>query len=99
MPLLNPAQVNRRLKAVPLWRRRGASIRRTFQFRGFPDAVDFVNRIAARAEKSNHHPDIDIRWNKVALALSTHSEGGLTSKDFAMAQQCDRVFSRGSGSE
>ena len=53
--------------------------------------MNFVNAVATEAEKANHHPDIDIRWNKVKLALSTHSEGGLTQKDFALAQVCDKL--------
>jgi 4a-hydroxytetrahydrobiopterin dehydratase len=87
-------QINRRLKSAPEWKKRARTIRRRFEFKGFLDAIDFVNRVARKAEKSDHHPDIDIRWNKVTLALSTHSEGGLTGKDFAMARQCDEVFSR-----
>jgi len=79
---------------VPEWKKRARTIRRRFEFKGFLDAIDFVNRVARKAEKSDHHPDIDIRWNKVTLALSTHSEGGLTAKDFAMARQCDGVFAR-----
>jgi 4a-hydroxytetrahydrobiopterin dehydratase len=82
------------MKAVPQWSRRSRAIRRRFEFEGFMDAVNFVNRIARKAERSNHHPDIDIRWNKVTLTLSTHSEGGLTAKDFLMARECSAVYSR-----
>jgi 4a-hydroxytetrahydrobiopterin dehydratase len=94
MPPLSPAQVSRRLKAIPHWAKRARAIRRTFEFGGFLDSVDFVNRVAMKAEKADHHPDIDIRWNKVTLTLSTHSEGGLTAKDFSMAKQCGDIFSR-----
>jgi 4a-hydroxytetrahydrobiopterin dehydratase len=94
MPSLNSQQIKRRLKSVPKWSKRGRMIRRRFEFAGFPKAVDFVNRVARRAERSNHHPDIDIRWNKVTLTLTTHDKGGLTGKDFSMARQCDEVFSR-----
>jgi|SRR5450432_2260379 4a-hydroxytetrahydrobiopterin dehydratase len=94
MPPLTPRQVSRRMKSVPKWTRRSRTILRTFEFEGFLDAVDFVNRVAKKAEKSDHHPDIDIRWNKVTLALSTHSEGGLTSKDFSMARECAALYSR-----
>jgi len=80
--------------SVPGWRRLSGSIRRKFTFAGFMDAVGFVNRVAAMAEKSDHHPDIDIRWNRVTLTLSTHSEGGLTAKDFSMARKCSALFSR-----
>jgi len=94
MKTLDTQQIKRRLKSVPEWSMRGRTIRRRFEFGGFLPAVDFVNRIAARAEKANHHPDIDIRWNKVTLALTTHDKEGLTGKDFSMARQCDQVFSR-----
>jgi 4a-hydroxytetrahydrobiopterin dehydratase len=94
MPLLSSRQIKLRLKAIPEWSTRGRAIHRRFVFKGFLEGIDFVNRIAAKAEKANHHPDIDIRWNKVALTLTTHDKGGLTEKDFSMAQQCDQVFSR-----
>lgn len=94
MPVLSPAQVSRRLKALPLWKRRARTIHRTFEFKGFMDSIDFVNRVAMRAEAMDHHPDIDIRWNKVTLTLSTHSEGGLTVKDFSMADACSEIHAR-----
>ena len=93
MPSLTAKQADRRMGAIPLWVRRRKAIRRTFVFVGFEDAVAFVNRVAKAAEKSDHHPDINIRWNKVTLALSTHSEGGLTAKDFSMARRCSALFS------
>jgi 4a-hydroxytetrahydrobiopterin dehydratase len=94
MPPLSPAQAALRLKATPLWKRRGRAIYRRFECAGFLDSIDFVNRVAERAEKSDHHPDIDIRWNKVTLALTTHSEGGLTAKDFSMAGACSEIYAR-----
>jgi 4a-hydroxytetrahydrobiopterin dehydratase len=94
MPSFNSQQVARHLKSVPAWSRRGRTIRRRFEFPGFLPAIAFVNQVARKAEKSDHHPDIDIRWNKVTLVLSTHSEGGLTGKDFSMASQCDEIFSK-----
>ena len=54
----------------------------------------FVNHIARKAQKINHHPDIDIRFNKVTLTLTTHDEGGITEKDFSLARQCDEVLSK-----
>jgi 4a-hydroxytetrahydrobiopterin dehydratase len=94
MALLNAKQIQHRLTSVPAWARRGRTIHRRYEFKGFVNAIDFVDRIARKAEKSDHHPDIDIRWNKVTLALSTHSEGGLTKKDFALAETCDAVFAK-----
>jgi 4a-hydroxytetrahydrobiopterin dehydratase len=97
MPKLTARQIELGLKALPEWSRRGQVIRRRFEFTGFLGSIKFVNRVAAKAEKADHHPDIDIRWNKVTLALSTHTEGGLTAKDFSMARQCDLIFSRLAG--
>jgi 4a-hydroxytetrahydrobiopterin dehydratase len=94
MPSLNSRLVKIRLKALPGWSARARAIHRRYEFKGFLQAVDFVNRVAAKAERANHHPDIDIRWNKVSLTLTTHSEGGLTDKDFSMARQCDQLFSK-----
>ena len=94
MARLSPAQITRSLASAPGWTVRARTLHRRFEFGGFLDAIDFVNRVAMKAEKADHHPDIDIRWNKVALALTTHSEGGLTAKDFAMARQCAELFTR-----
>ena len=77
------------LEATSHWQRNGEVISRTFQFKDFPAAMKFVNAVALVAEQVQHHPDIDIRWNKVTLALTTHDAGGLTEKDFALARQCD----------
>ena len=94
MPALTPKQISLHLKTVPNWSKRAQTIHRTFKFEGFLKSIDFVNRIAGKAQKMNHHPDIMIRFNKVTLKLTTHDEGGLTAKDFALARQCDEVFSR-----
>lgn len=91
MGKLSETEVASRLGGAPEWKRSGNEISRTFQFKDFAGAMKFVNGVAAEAEKANHHPDIDIRWNKVKLALSTHSEGGLTEKDFALAKVCDKL--------
>jgi 4a-hydroxytetrahydrobiopterin dehydratase len=83
------AQIKMSLATVPNWKKKGDAILRTFQFKDFPAAIKFVNALAKLAEKANHHPDIDIRWNKVTLTLSTHDAGGLTEKDFDLAKQFD----------
>ena len=77
MPALTTKQVSLHLKAVPNWSKRAQTILRTFKFEGFLNSIDFVNRIARKAQKINHHPDIDIRFNKVTLKLTTHDAGGL----------------------
>lgn len=73
----------------PEWRLDGETISRTFVFEDFVGAMEFVNKVAIAAEAADHHPDIDIRWNKVTLVLSTHSEGALTSKDTDLAAEAD----------
>ncbi len=83
--LLNDSEITDLLAANPGWERRGQAITRTFEFEDFVGSIGFVAEVAVLAEKANHHPDIDIRWNKVTLTLSTHSEGGLTAKDFDLA--------------
>ena len=94
MPALTLKQTSLHLIAVPHWSKRAQTILRTFKFEGFLDSIAFVNRLARKAQKLNHHPDIDIRFNKVTLTLTTHDEGGLTGKDFSLARQCDEVFAK-----
>lgn len=75
------------METVPGWENNGKEIARTYKFKDFAEALAFVNRVGALAEAADHHPDIDIRWNKVRLTLTTHSAGGLTDKDFSLALQ------------
>ena len=98
MPALTAKQVGLHLKALPSWSKRAKTIFRTFEFEGFLDSIAFVNRIAMRAQRLNHHPDIDIRFNQVTLKLTTHDAGGLTEIDFSLARQSDEDFSKFSGS-
>ena len=93
MAELTPEQVKGALGAVKGWEKQSAEIQRTYEFKDFAAAMDFVNKVARAAEEANHHPDIDIRWNKVKLALATHSEGGLTQKDFDLAKKVDGLAS------
>jgi 4a-hydroxytetrahydrobiopterin dehydratase len=79
------------LSGLDGWQRAGDAIEKTFKFRDFPKAMAFVNRVAEEAEAAQHHPDIDIRWNKVTMSLSTHDAGGLTEKDMHMAGRIDAV--------
>lgn len=78
----------------PAWTIDGESISRTFKFRDFNDAMGFVVRVGMASEVADHHPDIDIRWNKVTLVLSTHSESALTSRDTVLASQIDGFLER-----
>ncbi len=91
MPLLTTAEVSEKLAALRVWQLSGNNIERTVTFADFPAAIAFVNKVAAAAEKANHHPDIDIRWNKVRLALSSHDAGGLTERDFKLAGIIDSL--------
>lgn len=79
------------MRFLPDWSKKGALISRTYQFRDFATAMEFVKAVAKIAEREQHHPDIDIRWNKVTLALTTHDEGGLTEKDFELAGEFDQL--------
>ena len=92
MALLSESEIQDRLSSVPGWRREGKTIVREFEFKDFLGAIDFVNRIAKAAEAARHHPDIDVRWNKVRLSLSTHDQGGLTAKDFDLALAFDDLL-------
>ena len=92
MPSSTAKKVSLQLKTVPNWLKRAQTISRTFKFEGFLKSIDFVNRIARKAEAINHHPDIDIRFNKVKLTLTTHDQGGITAKDFSLARESDEVF-------
>jgi 4a-hydroxytetrahydrobiopterin dehydratase len=84
-------EVSTRLAAVPKWKEQGSEIVRTFEFPDFRGALAFVNKVGDLAENAGHHPDIDIRYNKVKLTLTTHDANGLTGKDFDLAAAIDRV--------
>jgi len=79
------------LEGLPEWRydEAGRALRRDFLFADFGEAFAFMARVAIAAEKADHHPDWSNSWNKVAVALSTHSEGGVTGKDVALARAMD----------
>jgi len=97
MPKLNSAAVREALQTVPGWKRRGGEIHRRFTFDDFAAAFAFVTQVAKHAQAKDHHPDVDIRYNQVTLALSTHSEGGLTEKDFASARHYSTLARRSGG--
>lgn len=81
--------ITARLAALPGWTRDGNAMTRTFTFAGFPEAVAFIDRLVEPAERMEHHPDVDLRYNKVTVTLSTHDQGGLTSYDFELAALVD----------
>jgi 4a-hydroxytetrahydrobiopterin dehydratase len=80
-------QARARLQKLAGWELTGDAITREFTFKGFPEAIAFVVRLAFEAESADHHPDIQISYKRVRLTYSTHSEGGLTEKDFAGAER------------
>jgi 4a-hydroxytetrahydrobiopterin dehydratase len=90
--LLTAQELQTFLAAHPAWRHEGGMLRRTYEAPAFLAGIDFVSRVAQVAEAHDHHPDIDIRWRKVTLALSTHDAGGLTFRDPKLAAEADRLF-------
>jgi 4a-hydroxytetrahydrobiopterin dehydratase len=86
MSVLTPQMVQERLRSLPQWKLEGEEIVRHYEFPDFAAAMVFVNQVAGQAEKAGHHPDIDIRYNKVKLALVSHDQGGLTQRDIKMAE-------------
>lgn len=89
--LLTSQDIKNWLKKLPEWELEKKAIERTFEFDDFSQAIEFVNGVAEIAEEDDHHPEIDIRYNKVRVALSTHSEGGLTDLDFELAEKIDTL--------
>ncbi len=89
--LLSATEIKEWLKKVPEWEQDKKTVERTFEFDDFFQAIDFVDAVAEIAEEQEHHPDIDIRYNKVRVVLSTHSEGGLTDLDFETAEKIDTL--------
>jgi 4a-hydroxytetrahydrobiopterin dehydratase len=91
MELLDAAAVDDALAQGMDWTRHGDTLVKVHTGRAFADALAYVNAVGALAEEMDHHPDIDIRWNKVTLRLSTHSAGGLTQADLELAAQIDAL--------
>jgi 4a-hydroxytetrahydrobiopterin dehydratase len=91
MPKLTDDDVQRGLATLAGWQREGDTITKEFQFDGFGDAIAFVVGLAFKAEKADHHPDLDVRYNRVRVTLSTHSDGGITAKDLALAAEAEGV--------
>lgn len=88
-PPLSDIEIQRELGSLPGWVRRGNALVKTYTFAAFPAGIDWVRRVADVAESMNHHPDIDIRYTKVTVTLSTHDSGGITAKDITLARRID----------
>jgi 4a-hydroxytetrahydrobiopterin dehydratase len=91
MAALTQSEVDTRLRFLPAWHVEGGELKRTFAHQDFRAALAFVNKVGDLAEQAGHHPDIDIRYNKVRLGLVTHDAGGLTAKDFDLAAAVDKL--------
>lgn len=90
MSALSESEVATQLSSLPGWRVEGGELTRIFIHENFRDALAFVNKVGDLAEEAGHHPDIDIRYNKVRLGLVTHDAGGLTAKDFDLAHSINK---------
>ena len=91
MSVLSADEARSRLASLPGWQIEQGELTKTFQFKDFVASLRFVNQVGQAAESAGHHPDIDIRYNKVRLALVTHDAGGITAKDFDLAAQAEKL--------
>ena len=91
MAILTDSEIQQALGTLKGWQRQGKAIERIFEFPDFKAAMQFVNKIADAAEQANHHPDIDIRYNKVTMALVSHDAGGVTQRDVKMARRINEI--------
>ena len=91
MARLSDSEIDERLGGLDGWERSGDAIVKQFDNGDFKGSVDFVNRLTPEAEEMNHHPDLDISWKTVTVTITTHSEGGLTDGDFALARRIDTL--------
>ena len=88
---LNQTEIDQKIQTLPGWQQEGQTITRTFKFKNFVEAIDFVNQLVEPAEAAGHHPDISISYNKVIISLTSHDAGGLTQKDFDLAQTISQL--------
>jgi len=91
MAVLSESEIREAIGKLPGWQQSGEAIRRVFQFPDFKAAMKFVNQVAEAAEEANHHPDIDIRYNKVTMALVSHDSGGVTQRDVRLAGRINQI--------
>lgn len=91
MALLSESEINDGLSGLAGWSRQDSEITKKYDFKNFVSSIGFVNKVAILAEKADHHPDMLIQYNKVTVTLSTHSEGGLTIKDFMLAGEIENA--------
>jgi 4a-hydroxytetrahydrobiopterin dehydratase len=91
MAVLTDSQVRQEIAKLPGWQQKDKAIQRVFEFPDFKAAMRFVNQVAEAAEEANHHPDIDIRYNKVTMVLISHDSGGVTQRDMRMAARISQI--------
>lgn len=91
MAVLSDSEIEARLSEHPGWERLGEAIAKTFERGDFVGSVRFVESLVEPAETMNHHPDIEISWDRVTVSISTHSEGGVTAADFELAAKIDAL--------
>ena len=88
---LTQSEIDRQIQTVPQWQQEGQTITRTFEFKNFVEAIAFVEQLVEPAEAAQHHPDLAISYNKVTVSLTSHDAGGLTAKDFELAQTISQI--------
>ena len=91
---LSASEIEARLSTLPGWSQKGYAVTRQFTFKGFPDAVAFVTRLAFDAEAADHHPDLQVSYKRVTVTWTTHDEGGVTEKDLEGAKRSDEIAKR-----
>lgn len=91
MAILTDEEIQQALTSLNGWQRNGIAIQRVFRFPDFKAAMQFVNKVAEKAEQANHHPDIDIRYNTITMALVSHDSGGVTQRDVRMAEAINKI--------
>ena len=92
MAKLSPQQITENLKALPGWEHKGEAIAKKYTFKAFMDGIRCLNRVAELAEEMDHHPDVTINYTRITFTLSTHDQGGITEKDFKLAEGIEREF-------
>jgi 4a-hydroxytetrahydrobiopterin dehydratase len=92
MAKLSPEQITDQLKALPEWESKDNTIRKLYRFKEFLEGIRFIDRIAELAEAADHHPDIMVNYTRVTFVCTTHDQGGVTEKDFRLANQIEREF-------
>ena len=92
MAKLEKAEIERRLNALPGWEFKDNAIRKQYRFKEFMDGIRFLNKVAEMAEAADHHPDVKINYTRITFSCSTHDQGGVTDKDFKLAENIEIAF-------